>query len=152
MSRVSESHSSSGEWNVFYPRVFPFSRYRWRRSWWRFVTLWLLCSTGSSISTSLSEYLQWVPLITNKMMHRKLLVRWKWVFVVTELMVIAVNCFDAQISIYVENEFITNSTQCISVWLDRFIQTAEMLKPATPTSSHDSSSTEINEYYPYIGT
>ena len=77
-------------------------------------------------------------------------------FVVTELLNNAVNCFDAQISIYtLKTNSLQMGTQCIlnsSVRLDRFIQTAEMLKPATPTSSHDSSSTEINEYYPYIGT
>lgn len=35
----------------------------------------------------------------------------------------------------------------------RFLQTAEMLKPSTPSSSHDSSSgsEETNDYYPRIG-
>lgn len=35
----------------------------------------------------------------------------------------------------------------------RFLQTAEMLKPSTPSSSHDSSSgsEETNDYYPRVG-
>lgn len=38
---------------------------------------------------------------------------------------------------------------------DRFLQTAEMLKPSTPSASHDSAGSSGNddgaEYYPHIG-
>lgn len=40
-------------------------------------------------------------------------------------------------------------------FVDRFLQTAEMLKPSTPSASHDSTGSSGNddgaEYYPHIG-
>lgn len=42
-----------------------------------------------------------------------------------------------------------------AIFLDRFLQTAEMLKPSTPSASHDSTGSSGNddgaEYYPHIG-
>lgn len=45
---------------------------------------------------------------------------------------------------------------CVVVmFVDRFLQTAEMLKPSTPSASHDSTgsagSDDGAEYYPHIG-
>lgn len=43
----------------------------------------------------------------------------------------------------------------IVMFVDRFLQTAEMLKPSTPSASHDSTgssgSDDGAEYYPHIG-
>ena len=46
-----------------------------------------------------------------------------------------------------------NSLKCVPV--SRFLQTAEMLKPSTPSASHDSTGSsgaeDGAEYYPHIG-
>lgn len=43
----------------------------------------------------------------------------------------------------------------VVIFMDRFLQTAEMLKPSTPSASHDSTgssgSDDGAEYYPHIG-
>lgn len=46
-------------------------------------------------------------------------------------------------------------SQTFFLFLYRFLQTAEMLKPSTPSASHDSTGSSGNddgaEYYPHIG-
>lgn len=48
-----------------------------------------------------------------------------------------------------------SSYQVTASFADRFLQTAEMLKPSTPSASHDSTGSSGGddgaEYYPHIG-
>lgn len=70
------------------------------------------------------------------------------------------NCSPSSLSSCIPNLFSVlifkqSSYEVMASGADRFLQTAEMLKPSTPSASHDTSGSSGGddgaEYYPHIG-